>query len=260
MTDHLTPAEARASIVPKSDQLNADDLLTGPITVTVTGAHRGDREQPIVVEIEGHRPWKPCKTCRRLLIAVWSDDPKKWVGQRITLYCDPSVLWAGVRVGGIRVSHMSGLDAPKTLLLTEKRGKRSEVTVLPLANMTQDEATAIEAGKRDIAAADTLDSLKAVGVALKKQSKTVQDELRPIYAARQTELMKPKPAANTELEMMIDGYRTCLEEAATVEQVAAVIRGAQQNPALAEHVRQIEAWGKQAEARLNGKQPTPGTP
>ncbi len=83
MTENPTPDEVRASIVPKSDQLNADDLLLGSITVTITKVRKGDREQPIVVEIEGHQPYKPCKTMRRILIASFSDDPKRWVGQEI---------------------------------------------------------------------------------------------------------------------------------------------------------------------------------
>ena len=130
--ENPTPDEVRASIVPKSDQLNADDLLLGPITVTITKVRRGDKEQPIVVEVEGHQPYKPCKTMRRILIAAFSDDPKHWVGQQMTLYCDPDVMWAGVKVGGIRISHLSGLDEPRTFMLTKSRGKRSEVTIHPI--------------------------------------------------------------------------------------------------------------------------------
>jgi hypothetical protein len=62
-------------------------LLTGPITVTVKGVRRGNKEQPInidLVETEG-RAFRPCKTMRRVLIAAWGDDAKKWVGQRMTL-------------------------------------------------------------------------------------------------------------------------------------------------------------------------------
>ncbi len=137
MTENPTPDEVRASIVPKSDQLNADDLLTGPITVTITKVLKGDREQPIVVEIEGHRPYKPCKTMRRILIASFSDDPKHWVGQQMTLYCDPDVMWAGVKVGGIRISHLSGLDDQRTFLSTQSRGNRIKVTIRPIKQPTE---------------------------------------------------------------------------------------------------------------------------
>jgi len=189
MSNDPTPEEVRKSIVPKSDQLNADDLATGPITVTIQKVRRGDREQPIVIDIEGHRPYKPCKTMRRVLIAAFTDDAKAWVGKRMTLYCDPEVTWAGVKVGGIRISHLSGLPEPKTFLLTKTRGKRAEVTVFPLDEpiSLEDEAY-IEEMKMAIAEADSTESLKAIGFVLKQKSKVVQDALRPVYAARQKEL------------------------------------------------------------------------
>lgn len=80
--------------------------------MTITGVKRGDKEQPVVVEIEGRRPYKPCKSMRRILVATYTEDPTKWIGQRMTLYCDPAVLWGGVKVGGIRISHLSGLANP----------------------------------------------------------------------------------------------------------------------------------------------------
>ncbi|MFH1744201.1 MAG: hypothetical protein ABIH23_34805 [bacterium] len=191
MSEHPTREEVLASIVPKSDQLNADDLLTGPITVTITKVSRGDREQPIIVEIEGHRPYKPCKTMRRVLIASYTDDPHHWVGQQMTLYCDPNVTWAGVKVGGIRISHLSGLKEPKTFLLTQTRGKKSEVTIFPLKTISPEEQTYIDDAKGKITGAETAESLKAVGFILKKKSEAIQAALRPVYVARQKELMEP---------------------------------------------------------------------
>jgi len=182
-----TPEEVRASIVPSSTQLNADDLISGPITVTITGVRRGTKEQPIVVEIDGHKPYLPCKSMRRVLIAQYSDDPKAWIGQRLTLYRDESVLWAGVRVGGIRISHMSGLDKPKTFLITVGRGKRTQVEIKPIAISVSDQAY-IEDAKSEIARADSMEVLKTIGFVLKTSSKAVQDAVRPVYAKRQKEL------------------------------------------------------------------------
>lgn len=187
-----TPEQVRASIVPKSDQLNADDLLTGPITVTIESVSRGDKEQPIVVGISGHRPYKPCKSMRRVLIAAFSDDPKQWVGQRMTLFCDPDVLWAGVKVGGIRISHLSGLENPRTFMLTQTRGKRAEFTIQPIKNDTPKLSPAdlkfIEEANRELREADSLDVLKGYGQILKGKSKAIQDALRPLYAERKKEL------------------------------------------------------------------------
>jgi hypothetical protein len=148
---------------------------------------KGDREQPIIVGIAGHRPYKPCKSVRRILIAVFGDNPKNWIGQKMTLFCDPEVTWAGVKVGGIRVSHLSGINKPKTLLLTQTRGKKAEVLILPIG-LSDEEKESIEEIKTEIAAVDTLEKLKAVAFVVKNSSKAIQDAVRDCYAKRQAEL------------------------------------------------------------------------
>jgi len=121
------------TIVPKSDQLNADDLIAGPITVTIEEViQRESAEQPVEIRVAGYRPYKPCKSMRRLLIAVWGTRAADWVGRKLTLVCDPSVTWGGVAVGGIRVHAMSHIDAPFTMALTATRGKRKPITVQPI--------------------------------------------------------------------------------------------------------------------------------
>jgi len=195
MTDP-TPEQVRASIVPKSDQLNADDLLTGPVTVTITKVRKGDKEQPIHVDLAEYKgkSYRPCKTCRRILIAAFSDDPAKWVGQRMTLFCDPDVMWAGVKVGGIRISHLSGLEHPRTFMLTLARGKRAEVTVHPISAappaLTPDEQKYIDTATAELKAAASKEELQSYGEILKGKSKAIQDALRPVYAERKKELSK----------------------------------------------------------------------
>ena len=121
------------TIAPRSDQLNADDLLAGPVDVTVVEVRRGTPDQPVDVFVrELGRPWKPCKTVRRILVALWGPDGETWVGRRARLYNDPRVEWGGKRVGGIRVSHLSHIDNPRTVLVAVKRGRREPVEVLPL--------------------------------------------------------------------------------------------------------------------------------
>ena len=120
------------TVQPKSDQLNYDDLVGGPITTKIVGLKAGNAEQPVILEIEGHRPYKPCKSMRRVLIAAWGDKGRDWMRKSMTLYGDPKIKFGGVEVGGIRISHLSGIDKPLKLLLTTTRSKRSEYTVLPL--------------------------------------------------------------------------------------------------------------------------------
>lgn len=112
----------------KSDQLNADDLVGGPITVRVIAARiTGGTEQPVTVEIDGgHRPWKPCKTTMRVLAALWGSAPSAWVGRAIRLYRDPSVKYGGVEVGGIRISGMSHIDGPKKITLAASKKSKVE--------------------------------------------------------------------------------------------------------------------------------------
>ena len=126
------------SIVPKSDQLNAEDLLSGPITVTVTDVKQGTAEQPIAILIDGERqPYKPCKTMRKILVFCWTDQAANWIGKRMTLYADPDVKWAGVAVGGIRISHLSGIESQVMLMLSETKGKRKPIVVKPLLDEVQ---------------------------------------------------------------------------------------------------------------------------
>lgn len=129
----------RDTITPKSDQINYDDVMTAPLTVRVAGLAQGSAEQPVIVRIVNAetgaalRDFKPCKSMRRVLIAAWGDKGKDWIGQRMTLYGDSEVKFGGVAVGGIRISHVSGITEPLTLKLTTTRSKRAEYVVRPLA-------------------------------------------------------------------------------------------------------------------------------
>ena len=192
MTDDPTKEEVSKSIEPRSDQLNAEDCaVTGPITVMVTGVRRGSKEQPIVIELEGRdRPFKPCKTCRRVLIALWSNDPKQWVGQQLTIYTDPEVVFGGIKVGGLRISHATGIDKIQNFMFTKTRGKKAEVVIKPIASLTPDEAQYVIVVTGELANTKTEEALKGHGEMLKSKSKSVQDALRPVYKARLEELRK----------------------------------------------------------------------
>ena len=124
----------RDTIEPKSDQLNYDDVMTAAITDKVVGLAMGTPDQPVIVRLERHRDYKPCKSMRRVLIAAWGDQGKDWIGKRMTLVGDSSVMFGGVAVGGIRISHLSGIEKPLTIKLTTTRSKRADYVVKPLAD------------------------------------------------------------------------------------------------------------------------------
>lgn len=126
--------DMRTVIQPKSDQLNADDFVAGPRTVRITGVEIKGGEQPISVHFEGDngKPWKPCKTTARLMVAAWGPDASQYKGRSLTLYRDPTVKWAGLEVGGIRISHMSHIDSDMVYAATVTKGKRAPIKVKPL--------------------------------------------------------------------------------------------------------------------------------
>ncbi|MNQ92176.1 hypothetical protein D3C85_1075930 [compost metagenome] len=129
MTDAIN---LRDTIAPKSDRINADDFIAGPETVTIAAVKRGDADCPVAIHLTDRKPWYPCKSMRRVLISAWGDNGADWVGKSVTLYCDPSVKFGGVAVGGIRISHLSDIASDLQLSLTATRGKRTPYTVKKL--------------------------------------------------------------------------------------------------------------------------------
>lgn len=122
------------SITPRSDQINAEDLLTGPRTFTIERVAKGLAEQPFdfhLVELPG-RPYRPSKSMRRVIVNAWGKESSAYAGRRLTLYRDPEVTFGRDKVGGIKISHLSGIDKPIELALTVTRGKRALHTVAPL--------------------------------------------------------------------------------------------------------------------------------
>lgn len=124
------------TVAPKSDQINSDDLIAGPRTIRVTrvSGNEGNPEQPINIFFDGDmgKPYRPCKSMRRVLLALWGADGNAYAGRSMTLFRDPGVAFGGLQVGGIRISHMTELDQPVTMALTASKANRKPYTVKPL--------------------------------------------------------------------------------------------------------------------------------
>ena len=188
-------------IVAKSDQLNADDLMDAPRTITITKvtAQPDAAEQPVSIHYEGGegRPWKPCKTMRRILVGVWGKDASKYVGRSLRLYRDPAVAFGGLQVGGIRISHMSHIDGEKTVALMVTRGRKAPFKVLPLAEARQETAArdfgAILAELEQVAVPGNIEALgekwQSIGADARK---ALAEHLPRLKAACE----KPAPAAD----------------------------------------------------------------
>lgn len=128
-----------AAIAPKSDQLNADDLIPGPITVTIERIRKGKSpEQPWDVHISGgHKPWRPCKGMRRVMVELWGKDPSAWIGRTLRLYREPTAAYGGQEVGGIRINGMSDIPRDFTASVTVSRAKKVPMRVEKLAPKRQ---------------------------------------------------------------------------------------------------------------------------
>lgn len=123
------------TIAPKSDQLNADDMISGPRTITVTAVKLAAEDQPVSIHFVGDdgKPYKPCKSMRRVLVKAWGPDGAQYPGRSMTLYLDESVRFGGAAVGGIRISHLSHISKSLTMALTATRATKKAYTVGVLA-------------------------------------------------------------------------------------------------------------------------------
>lgn len=164
------------SIEPKSDQLNADDLMAGPVTVTIAGVSAGTAEQPVNVELVEYpgRAYRPSKSMRRVMVAAWGKDASVYAGRRLTLYRNPDIKFGREVVGGIEISHVSHIDKPLQVSLTATRGKRRPFKVEPLTVEHVQPAY-------DLDALD-LDSLRALYMD-RKAAGASPDELTAIQSA-----------------------------------------------------------------------------
>ena len=187
-------SDMRETIIPKSDQLNADDLIGRELTIKITGVDiKGGQEQPVSIHFEGDggKPYKACKSMCRVMVSAWGPDSKKYVGRSLTLYRDPKVKWGGMEVGGIRISHMSDIADDMTMALTVTRANRKPFTVRPLAQEAQ-------APAKPAVLADVLQAIKdaktpakmkaAAALAAALPDETQKELARKAYADRAKEL------------------------------------------------------------------------
>ena len=118
----------------KSDQLNAVDIMGTDLIIKIREVRVNQGDQPVSVFFEGdhNRPWKPSKGMLRILAGAWGRDSSAWVGKYAKLFFEPSVIYAGKPVGGVRIRSLSDIPANGlTFALTISRQKR-EPYIVPL--------------------------------------------------------------------------------------------------------------------------------
>lgn len=167
------------TIIAKSDQLNAADLMGGPVTVKILEVRKGSADQPVIVELEGFkgRPYKPSKSMRRVLVEMWGPQSSAYAGRLLTLYRDPAVKWAGEPIGGIKISHMSHVEKAKVIHLAVAKGKYERHAVEPLPSAPSAPAVTAE---QVAACTDVAELQRMWGVA--------DETLRPVIEVRAAEV------------------------------------------------------------------------
>ena len=212
----------RAVIVPKSDQLNADSLLGGPMTITVREVTiRPGTEQPVSIHFEGDnaKPYKPCKSMARVMVHCWGPDAALYAGRSMTIYCDPKVSWGGMAVGGIRISHMSHISGTQTMALTATKGNKKPYTVKPLEMPNQAEPAfyaVLSNGKRR--GFDSIEALREWWLsALEKASPEALRDLRAANGALMGEYAAQHQEVILDIQGRLDAAINPGEEASTYE-------------------------------------------
>ena len=194
----------RATIIPKSDQINADDLIGRTLTVKITDVSIAAGEQPVTVHFEGDngKPYKPGKSMCRVMVHLWGDDANKYVGRSMTLYRDPDVRFGGLTVGGIRISHMSHIESKVTMALTETKGRKAAFTVQPLKM----DAPPPKQPPADPARTyvDKLTELLSVAPSLPEMDALLTD---PARTKRFDELREKRPELAKEVDGAVDAAR-----------------------------------------------------
>lgn len=142
------------TITARSDQINYDDFAAGPRDITVTRVSGNENaDQPVNIYFQGDngKPYRPCLSMRRVLVACWGADATTYVGKTMRLYGDPDVTFGGAKVGGIRISHLSHIPERRTMALTATRAKRKPYTVEPLSVQMPDESDLTDEEALDLA-------------------------------------------------------------------------------------------------------------
>ncbi|RYG88578.1 MAG: hypothetical protein EON59_04015 [Alphaproteobacteria bacterium] len=182
-------------IEPKSDQINADDLLDRDMIITITGVQvRPGTEQPVSMTFEGsQKVFRPCKTVSRIIVKAWGADTSVYAGRSIKLYRDPGVKWGGLAVGGIRVRAISHINEPLKLALAESKQNRKISVIEPLViearkpSQTPDQWLADHLAA--IEAADTLDALAEVQQRADKALDKLRDKHPTLHDRARTAAM-----------------------------------------------------------------------
>jgi len=170
------------ALAPRSDQLNADDLIVGNKVITITKVlvNLQSEQQKVVVHYvdDNGKPWKPSKSMGRVLAEILGGDFSKWEGEQIELFKNKEITFGKDKCGGIQIAAMSAAKNPIKTMITTKRGVKSKITILPL--LTAPQQTKKQARNPELAAlAQALKNASNFGMdALAKEEDLIPQKYR----------------------------------------------------------------------------------
>lgn len=193
MTIDMTP-----HIEAKSNELCADDLIGSPKTITITKVTINDSDRPISIHYENGKPYNPSKSMRRVMVHVWGSKGENFVGQSMTLYRDPTVVYGGVAVGGIRISQMTGLKEDISIPLSLSRGKKTIHKVMRLIIEKPTPEKPLHELRAEIKACESEKELTELYV--KNSNHSNKDKIIAACKVRKGEINTPKQEPEIETE------------------------------------------------------------
>lgn len=223
-------SDLRCTIIPRSDQLNSDQLIGGPMTITVTKVSATSGDQPVTVNYEGDngRPFKPCLTMRKVLVLAWGHDGTKWPGKSMRVYNDPSVRFGKEEVGGVRISHLSDIPKDISVRLAATKGKKALYEIKKLADGDTEFIAAIKA-------ASTVETLKEAFAGAYRATK--DEERRAAFKAEYDRRMQ-ELAPST----LLQEYVAKVKEAANSDDAAVILDEARETLKPAEQAELNKAY------------------
>lgn len=129
----------REFVTIKSDRLNYENFIMGAKEFTIAKlAKKTDQGKArLLIYFEGYEstPYWPSLGMIKCLSSPdgWGEVPfSDWIGRRMTLFGEPTVVYAGKEIGGIQISHISHIKAEYSTKITLRRGMRIDFTIEPL--------------------------------------------------------------------------------------------------------------------------------
>lgn len=123
----------------KSDRLNYEDFIMGPQDFTIARLGKKiDQGTPRLLMFFEGREETPYWASKGMLKCLsnpegWGESEfSEWIGRKVRLFGEPTVVYAGKEIGGIQISHISHIKEAYSTKITLRRGVRIDYVIEPL--------------------------------------------------------------------------------------------------------------------------------